>query len=73
MAWEIAVQDQVPQQILGRVASWDYLASFLAMPIGNALAGPLSHAFGTNKVLTACAAVLFVAGCRRCSSPASAA
>ncbi len=62
VAWETAVQDQVPQQMLGRVASWDYLASFLAMPIGNALAGPLSHAFGTNKVLTACAAVLFVAG-----------
>lgn len=62
VAWETALQDQVPQQALGRVASWDYLASFLAMPIGNALAGPLSHTFGTSKVLTACAGVLFLAG-----------
>jgi MFS family permease len=62
VAWETALQDQVPQSALGRVASWDYLTSFLAMPIGNALAGPLSHHFGTSPVLTACAAVLFTAG-----------
>jgi hypothetical protein len=32
------------------------------MPLGNALAGPLSHAFGTNRVLIACAAVLLGSG-----------
>jgi MFS family permease len=60
VAWETAIQDQVPHRTLGRVASWDYLTSFLAMPIGNALAGPLSGAYGTNPVLVACAAVLFL-------------
>ncbi|WP_249997765.1 MFS transporter [Actinoplanes sp. M2I2] len=61
VAWETAVQDHVPQRMLGRVSSWDYLASFLAMPVGNVLAGPLEAAYGTSKVLTACAAVLFLA------------
>jgi MFS family permease len=62
VAWETALQDNIPQQALGRVASWDYLASFLAMPIGNAAAGPLASAYGTDRVLMVCSAVLFVAG-----------
>ncbi|MFF5292530.1 MFS transporter [Paractinoplanes globisporus] len=58
VAWETAIQDQIPQTALGRVASWDTLTSFLAMPIGNALAGPLSARYGVNPVLTVCAAIL---------------
>jgi MFS family permease len=60
VAWETAIQDHVPHRVLGRVAAWDYLTSFIAMPIGNAMAGPLSDAYGMNKVLIACAAVLFL-------------
>lgn len=62
VAWETAIQEHVPHSALGRVASWDMLASFIAMPIGNALAGPLAAAYGTDRVLTACAAVLFLSG-----------
>jgi len=58
VAWETAIQDQVPLSALGRVASWDTLTSFIAMPIGNALAGPLANRFGLNPVLTVCAAIL---------------
>ena len=29
------------------------------LPIGHALAGPLAHYFGTDRVLVACAVVLF--------------
>lgn len=61
VAWTTAIQDHVPQRMLGRVSSWDYLTSFLAMPIGNVLAGPLSATYGTGRVLTACAGILFVA------------
>jgi hypothetical protein len=32
------------------------------MPLGNALAGPLSHEFGINRVFIGCAAVLFASG-----------
>jgi MFS family permease len=71
--WDTAIQDNVPHRMLARVTSWDMLTSFVGMPLGNALAGPLSSAFGTRPVLVACAAVLlgsavaplFVAGTRR--------
>jgi hypothetical protein len=59
VAWETAIQDHVPHRVLARVASWDTLTSFLAMPLGSALAGPLSGAFGIDRTLVACAAVLF--------------
>ncbi|WP_433222816.1 hypothetical protein ACQP00_24495 [Dactylosporangium sp. CS-047395] len=61
VAWETAIQDNVPHRALGRVGAWDTVTSFVAMPIGNVLAGPLSHAYGIDRVLTVCAAVLFVA------------
>lgn len=62
VAWETAIQDHVPHRFLARVASWDTLTSFLGMPLGNALAGPLSHALGIDRVMVGCAAVLFLAG-----------
>jgi MFS family permease len=58
VAWDTANQDHIPHQILARVTSWDILTSYLALPVGNVLAGPLSHAFGVNRVLVVCAAVL---------------
>lgn len=61
--WETAIQDHVPHRVIARVASWDTLTSFLGMPLGNAMAGPLAHWFGINPVLVGCAAVLFAAGC----------
>ncbi|MFI6075432.1 MFS transporter [Actinoplanes sp. NPDC051343] len=69
VAWETAIQDHVPHRALGRVASWDYLTSFLAMPIGNALAGPLSQAYGINRVLVACAAVLLLSALSQLAVP----
>jgi MFS family permease len=69
VAWETAIQDHVPHKALGRVSSWDYLTSFLAMPIGNALAGPLSHAYGIDRVLVACAAVLGLAALSQLAVP----
>jgi MFS family permease len=69
VAWETAIQDHVPHRALGRVSSWDYLTSFLAMPIGNALAGPLSRAYGINRVLVACAVVLGLAALSQMAIP----
>jgi MFS family permease len=45
--------------MLARVASWDTLTSFIAMPLGNILAGPLAHRFGNDDVFVGCALVLF--------------
>ena len=61
VAWDTAVQDHVPHRSLGKVASWDLLASFVAMPVGNVLAGPLSARWGNDPVLAGCSAVLLVA------------
>ncbi len=62
VAWDTALQDHIPHQRLARVSSWDLLTSFIAMPIGNVLAGPLSEAFGINRVLVVCALVLLASG-----------
>lgn len=62
VAWDTALQDHIPHQVLARVSSWDLLTSFLAMPIGNVLAGPLSGAFGVDRVLVVCALVLLASG-----------
>ncbi len=71
VAWETAIQDHVPQAMLGRVASWDYLTSFLAMPLGNVLAGPLSARYGVDRVLIVCAVVLFVSAASQLLIPGS--
>jgi MFS family permease len=62
VAWDTALQDHIPHHLLARVASWDILTSFVGMPVGNALAGPLADRFGTHVVLLGAAGVLLVAG-----------
>jgi MFS family permease len=62
VAWDTALQDHIPHHLLARVASWDILTSFVGMPLGNALAGPLADRFGTHPVLLGAAVVLLVAG-----------
>jgi len=62
VCWDTALQDHVPHHLLARVSSWDVLTSFVGMPLGNALAGPLADWFGLNPVLVGCAVVILVAG-----------
>lgn len=62
VCWETALQDHVPHHLLARVASWDILTSFVGMPLGNALAGPLADRLGLHPVLLGCALCLLVAG-----------
>lgn len=62
VCWDTALQDDVPHGQLARVSSWDILTSFIGMPVGHALAGPLADRFGTQPVLLGCAAVFLVAG-----------
>jgi MFS family permease len=79
VAWDTATQDHVPHRLLARVTSWDMLTSFIGMPLGNALAGPLASEFGINRVFVCCAVVLFgssvaplfVTGTRQLTRPAS--
>jgi len=55
--WTTALQRDVPGELLARVISLDYLGSYAFMPIGLALAGPATDAFGADAVLVAGAVV----------------
>ena len=66
--WDTTMQQEIPQEKLSRVYSYDALGSFVLIPLGLALAGPAAEAFGTRETilgaaaisLTATLAVLFV-------------
>lgn len=59
--WDTAVQQLIPNDMLSRFRSYDYLLAFMAMPLGFALAGPLESALGVDKVLYAAAALVVTA------------
>ncbi len=59
--WDTAIQQLIPNELLSRFRSYDYLLAFVAMPIGYGIAGPLAHAFTADGVLLAAAAVIVVA------------
>ena len=56
LGWHLAVQENVPDQMLSRVYSYDQLGSFATIPIGQLALGPLASVYGIGEVLT-------VAGC----------
>lgn len=53
IGWETSLQQHVPQDKLSRVASYDALGSFVAMPVGQLVAGPLASVVGTEQVIVA--------------------
>lgn len=63
VGWQTAIQQGVPHDRLARVASWDVLISFVALPVGNVLAGPLSERFPTAGLMTGVAGWMLLAGC----------
>ena len=75
--WWTAVQDEIPAEFQGRVSSIDYMGSVGLMPVGMALAGPLSSYFGEKPFLIGvaifhlliCFAVLQVPGVKDMKAP----
>jgi MFS family permease len=51
--WDTTVQEQVPPEATARVSSYDWAAAVGLMPIGLALAGPLSSAVGIETAMRA--------------------
>jgi predicted MFS family arabinose efflux permease len=70
--WDTTMQQEIPQDRLSRVYSYDALGSFALIPLGLAVAGPVAEAIGTGATLfaaglislTATLAVLVVADVR---------
>ena len=46
--WDTTVQATIPQDRLSRVSAYDYLGSFVFIPLGLTIAGPISGAVGAR-------------------------
>jgi hypothetical protein len=74
--WVTGLQRDIPNRLLARVTSLDYVGSLALLPVGLALTGPAVDAFGRDAVLVFGLAVaiattvplLFVASVRRFST-----
>ena len=51
VGWSTLLQTHVPRELLGRVASLDWMISFGLIPVSFALTGPLAGAFGPQATL----------------------
>jgi hypothetical protein len=49
--WDTSLQQEVPQDRLSRVYSYDALGSFVFIPIGLAIVGPVAEVLGTSETL----------------------
>jgi hypothetical protein len=60
MGWNLAMQENIEDSMLSRAYSYDALGSWVAMPVGQVLYGPLGAAFGYEEVLVV-SAIVYVA------------
>jgi hypothetical protein len=51
IGWNLAMQENIDEEVLSRAYSYDALGSFVAMPVGQLVYGPLGDAFGYRSVL----------------------
>ena len=58
--WSTVFQQHVPEHARARVSSYDALGSFVLVPLGTALAGPVSNLVGVEAALLIAAGVYFV-------------
>jgi len=59
--WNIAMQQHIPAHTLARLSAYDALGSFALIPLGVALAGPLSDAVGVDAALAGAATLITLA------------
>jgi MFS family permease len=58
--WELSLQQHIPRDKLSRVSSYDALGSFVAIPVGQIVAGPLSDAIGVTSTIWVAVALFAV-------------
>jgi MFS family permease len=49
--WQTTLQQHVREEALSRVSAWDWMGSFVFLPLGLVLAGPVSEAIGISTTL----------------------
>ncbi|MGB3438651.1 MAG: MFS transporter [Actinophytocola sp.] len=60
ITWESTLQAAVQEESLSRVASYDDLLSYLAIPLSQLAVGPLAASYGANEVSIACGVAVIV-------------
>jgi MFS family permease len=58
--WATVFQQNVPPEALSRVSSYDSFGSFVLLPLGAALAGPVAAVIGVRETLLGAAAVIAI-------------
>ncbi|WP_405606832.1 MFS transporter [Streptomyces sp. NBC_00076] len=61
VAWDVALQQNIPPDRLARVYSYDALGSFVALPLGEMAVGPLADHLGVRATLLGGAALVVCA------------
>jgi MFS family permease len=59
--WATVFQQNVPERAQSRVGAYDYLGSFVLVPVGTAIAGPIAAAIGQTQAVWA--GTIFTAAC----------
>ncbi|MFF0728374.1 MFS transporter [Streptomyces sp. NPDC004134] len=60
VAWMMALHQEIPEDKLSRVSSYDWLGSIALIPVTTALAGPMQDLVGRSAALWGCAALVVV-------------
>lgn len=69
VSWTHALQIHIPQDKLARVYAYDAIGSFVAIPFGELVAGPLASHYGTSNVLLVSAMVVILIALGACLVP----
>jgi len=59
--WDTTMQQEIPQEKLSRVYSYDALGSFVLIPLALAVVGPVSELIGTRETVLAASAISLIA------------
>jgi hypothetical protein len=59
--WDLSLQQHIPGDKLSRVSAYDALGSFVFIPVGYAIMGPISEAIGIDPTLWLASGVVVVA------------
>lgn len=51
IGWSVALQEHIPNNLLSRVSSYDALGSFIAIPLGELLFGPMAGIWPIKRIL----------------------
>jgi predicted MFS family arabinose efflux permease len=68
--WFTVFQQQVPEEARSRVSSYDSLGSFVLIPLGTAVAGPIAAGLGVRTTLLAAGVIILATNLLVLAQPA---